>query len=92
MRNQIASIGINQSEETYLLAPKSLYKGEPLSNASCNALTHDALTYMAVTVTHSKRGIGQYANGVGGEALVLRGSPFICVAPPLRLSRPVFGN
>ena len=30
MRNQIASIGINQSEETYLLAPKSLYKGEPL--------------------------------------------------------------
>ena len=31
MRNQIASIGINQSEETYLLAPKSLYKGEPLS-------------------------------------------------------------
>ena len=32
MRNQIASIGINQSEETYLLAPKSLYKGEPLYN------------------------------------------------------------
>ena len=32
MRNQIASIGINQSEETYLLAPKSLYKGEPLFN------------------------------------------------------------
>ena len=31
MRNQIASIGINQSEETYLVAPKSLYKGEPLS-------------------------------------------------------------
>ena len=30
MRNQIASIGMNQSEETYLLAPKSLYKGEPL--------------------------------------------------------------
>ena len=30
MKNQIASIGINQSEETYLLAPKSLYKGEPL--------------------------------------------------------------
>ena len=30
MRNQIASIVINQSEETYLLAPKSLYKGEPL--------------------------------------------------------------
>lgn len=28
MRNQIASIGINQSEETYLLAPKSLYKGQ----------------------------------------------------------------
>ena len=33
MKNQIASIGINQSEETYLLAPKSLYKGEPLFSA-----------------------------------------------------------
>ena len=38
MRNQIASIGINQSEETYLLAPKSLYKGEPLS--LCRPLGH----------------------------------------------------
>ena len=58
-------------------------KNNQISNASCNALTHDALTYMAVTVTHYKRGMGRYANGVGGEALVLRGSPIIYVAPPL---------
>ena len=35
MRNQIASIGINQSEETYLLAPKSLYKGRPNLEKIC---------------------------------------------------------
>ena len=42
MRNQIASIGINQSEETYLLAPKSLYKGEPLSIQNKLYLTHES--------------------------------------------------
>ena len=61
-------------------------KNNQISNASCNALTHDALTYMAVTVTHYKRGMGQYANGVGGEALVLRGSPFICGSPSQALT------
>ena len=61
-------------------------KNNQISNASCNALTHDALTYMAVTVTHYKRGMGRYANGVGGEALVLRGSPFICGSPSQALT------
>ena len=63
-------------------------KNNQISNASCNALTHDALTYIAVTVTHYKRGIREsiYANGVGGEALVLRGSPFICGSPSQALT------
>ena len=48
MRNQIASIGINQSEETYLLAPKSLYKGEPLSCTELIINFHEYRVYFDV--------------------------------------------
>ena len=54
MRNQIASIGNNQSEETYLLAPKSLYKGEPLSCTELIINFHEYRVYFDVSRLASK--------------------------------------